>query len=109
MSDKTDVSTGGFFESAQERMAESGASSSGLPGMPNLPFDNVPGPVMKALKSGLKPSSDGKDIDEIKKELGCSDGPAYLIRGIMRWVGVDTVPPVAEAVYGAFRTITGGK
>lgn len=108
MSDKGDIGTGGFVEAAQDKMSGGEGSSSGFPGLPDLPFDNVPDPALKAIKSGLRPSADGKDIEEIQDELGCGDGPAYMIRGVMRWVGVDAIPPVAEAVYGAFRTITGG-
>jgi hypothetical protein len=58
-------------------------------------FDRLP----DGLVSGR---GEGKTVEEIQEEYSVGDGPAYIVRGVTRWFGVDDVPPIAEMAIGLY-------
>lgn len=100
---ESDISTGDFASAAKDASESEGGFS-----LPSLPTDKIPDGLADVLKKGLKARGDGVSIDDVTEEYSCGRGPAFIVRGVTRWTGVDDIPPVADVCIGIFKTVTGG-
>jgi hypothetical protein len=85
-------------EEAADKATGNGGFLSGL--RPSLDVDaaDVAGRFVKERGSGMP-------VGDIAEEYGIPEGPAYVIRGVMRMTGADGVPPIADVAVGLLKTI----
>lgn len=63
------------------------------------------GSVGKYAKRLIKPAGEGRPVEEITEEYGCSEPIAYTVRGLMRATGVEDYPPVADMAVGIYKAV----
>lgn len=107
-----EIGPDGFSEVAKEAVkdgakagAKEGAKESKKSAVSGIAGRVAPTDPATAL---LKGNGGGVEVPDVMEKYGCSEGTAYVVRGITRALGTDSIPPIVEIGVGVAKSLSGG-